>query len=313
MSGTYRVRGLELAYHTWGEASRPAIVLLHGYQDHGLSYSRVANQLADEYYLIAPDLRGHGRSGWVGDGGEYYFYDYVHDVLRLVEHLELQTLALVGHSMGGNVATFTSSLLKERVTSVVLLEGMGFEPHNLADTVNRLVRWSSTLKREEIDGDRAQRKLSRQRMKDLDEASERLRRYNSRLTPEHALELAHTFAEPAPDGDGVMWRFDPLHKTPSAKPYVLEEASAIWSALSMPVLSLYGSESPWFPTDLGNRLARMKDVRSGIVEGAGHNIHHDRADVLARAIRAHLSEPNGAFPQGIRAGFPPLLETQNPR
>lgn len=313
MSGVYSVRGLELAYETWGERNNPTLLFLHGYQDHGLSYARTANYLQGEYFVIAPDLRGHGRSGWVGDGGEYYFYDYVYDVLCLLEHLGVDKLAIVGHSMGGNVATFSSALLKERVTSLILLEGMGFEPHDLADSVNRLTRWSSTLKRAEINGDRASRKLSRQRMKDLEEAAERLRRYNSRLSLEHSLELAQTFSEPSPDGNGVMWRFDPLHKTPSAKPYVLEEAAAIWSSLSMPVLSLYGSESPWFPGDLKNRLARMKDVRSGIVEGAGHNIHHDRADVLARAIRGHLLEPNGAFPQGIRAGLPPLLESQAAR
>jgi pimeloyl-ACP methyl ester carboxylesterase len=302
--GTYRVRGLELAYHTWGDPSKPAILFLHGFQDHGRSYARTARVLSGNYFGVAPDLRGHGQSDWVGDGGDYYFYDYVFDVLRLIETLGLEKLAIVGHSMGGNVATFTSSLLKDRVTSLVLLEGMGFEPHNLADTVNRLIRWSTTLQRAEIDGDRQQRRLARQRMASLDDAAERLMRYNVRLERAHAVELAQTFAEPAPDGNGLMWRFDPLHKTPSAKPYVLEEATAIWRSLLMPVLSLYGSESPWLPTDLAARLSCIKNVRSGIVEGSGHNIHHDRAEVLARMIDEHLRSPGGPLPAGVRSGIP---------
>lgn len=313
-SGRYSVRGLELAYHTWGDRSRPAILLLHGFQDHGRSYSRFARALSGEYYLVAPDLRGHGGSGWVGDGGDYYFYDYVLDVLRLVEVEKLDRLAIVGHSMGGNVATFASALLKERVSSLVLLEGMGFEAHNLADTVSRLVRWSTTLQRPEIDGSVEQRRRARQRMKSIDDAAERLMRYNERLAADHAHELAETFTEPAttepattepaPGGEGVMWRFDPLHKTPSAKPYVLEEGMAIWRALAMPVLSLYGSESPWFPVDLALRLSCIKNVRSAIVDGSGHNIHHDRPEILARIIDMHLKTPGGPLPDGVRSGIP---------
>jgi pimeloyl-ACP methyl ester carboxylesterase len=300
----YQVRGLQLAYHTWGERTNPAILLLHGFQDHGESYARLARELAGSYYLIAPDHRGHGKSDWVGDGGDYYFYDYVNDILRLLDVLQLPKLSIAGHSMGGNIASFSSALLKERVSSLVLLEGMGFEAHDLADTVNRLIRWSATLRREEIDKDKNSRRLARQRMKDLDEAAERLIRYNGRLDRQHAKELAATFAEPAPDNHGVMWRFDPLHKTPSAKPYVLEEAMAIWRALDMPVLSLYGSESPWFPADLPKRLACIKNVRSVIVDGAGHNIHHDRPEILARMIDQHLRAPGSDLPDGVRFGLP---------
>lgn len=302
--GTYRVRGLELAYHTWGERSRPAIVLLHGFQDHGRSFGRVARALADRYFLVAPDHRGHGMSGWVGDGGDYYFYDYVGDVLKMISTLELDRFAMVGHSMGGNIATFSASLLKERVTSMILLEGMGFEPHNLSDTVNRLVRWSATHNRQELTGSVEERRLARQRMKSLDDAADRLMRYNGRLEKTHADELAASFAEPAPDGSDWMWRFDPLHKTPSAKPYVLEEAMAVWRSLKMPVLSVYGSESPWFPADLAARLSCFANVRSLIAEGSGHNIHHDRAELLARTISQHLEDPGAAPPDGVRFGIP---------
>lgn len=304
MTSLYRVRGLELAYHVWGEASAPAVILIHGFQDHGQSFARVARLLARDRYIIAPDLRGHGASGWVGAGGDYHFYDYVHDVLALIDHLDLRGFALVGHSMGGNVATFTGALAGDRVSKLVLLEGMGFREHDLADTVGRLHRWSAALRRPGIDVDPEARRRSRKPMGSLEEAADRLMRANVRLPLDLALELAASFTEAAEGGQGVVWRFDPLHKTPSAKPYLLDEARAIWRGLTMPVLSLYGVESPWVPTNLEARLACVRHARAARVEGAGHNIHHDQSVLLARALDVYLRDAEAELPSGIIASSP---------
>lgn len=305
--GHYTVRGLKLAYHIWGDASLPPVILVHGFQDHGQAYARVARLLAYRYRLIAPDLRGHGQSEWVGNGGDYHFYDYFYDLLRLVDHLELDRFGMVGHSMGGGVATGVGAMIAQRVQRLVLLEGMGFITHDLRDTVGRLQRWAAALGREGIDLSPEERRQARTPIAGVEEAAERLRRYNDRLSPEHARELAASFSEPADpaSGGGVVWRFDPLHKTPSAKPYLFEEVAALWRALSMPVLSLYGTESPWIPQNLAERHAFVPGLRAGIVEGAGHNLHHDHAELVARTIDFWMSEGLDApLPEGIREGQP---------
>lgn len=302
VTGHTSVRGLRLAYHTWGDPSRPAIMLVHGFQDHGQSYARTARVLASRWFLVAPDLRGHGESGWVGEGGDYYYYDYLNDVLSIADAVGLQRFGLVGHSLGGNVAVGVTAIAPERVEALVLLEGMGFQTHDLDDTTHRLRRWHLSLHRDGIDHDVVGRRERRQVMSGLEEAAERLRRYNERLTVPHALELAATFAEAVPGG--VAWRFDPLHKVPTAKPYLFDEVAAMWRALTMPVLSLYGTESPWIPDDLDRRLASIADVRSGLVEGAGHNIHHDRPELLAHAIELWMTDPRGQLPLGLREGLP---------
>lgn len=298
----YTVRGLELAFHTWGAPAQPALVCLHGFQDHGGSWARTARLLSGRYFVIAPDLRGHGESGWVGAGGDYHFYDYFYDVAELLDHLRLPRFVLVGHSMGGNVASGVTSMLGERVQALVLLEGMGFQAHDLADTVNRLNRWAMTLRRDGINLDPAGRRRARQVMADLAEAADRLRRYNERLSEAHALELAATFTEEVEGG--VAWRFDPLHKVPSAKPYLIDEVAAMWRAISCPTLSLYGSESPWIPDDLDRRLACIRELRSVLVDGAGHNVHHDQPEVLARVIERFVADPRAELPAGVREGRP---------
>jgi pimeloyl-ACP methyl ester carboxylesterase len=118
--------------------------------------------------------------------------------------------------------------------------------------------------------------------------------------------MAETSTEPADDGaPGVVWRFDPLHKIPASKPFVVEETGAMWRVLSMPVLCMYGDETGWVPDDLDRRLAMIRDHRVVSVAGAAHNIHHDRPDVLARAVDWWLNgDRRGAPPEGMHDGLP---------
>jgi pimeloyl-ACP methyl ester carboxylesterase len=304
----YDVRGLRLVYHTWGSRERPPLVLMHGLQDHAKSFARLAALIADRYFLVAPDFRGHGESGWIGAGGDYHFYDYFYDSMAMVEHAKLDRFALVGHSMGGGVGTGLASLLKGRVSSMILLEGTGPMTNDLAETVSRLSDWAEGLAR--VRGDAGARRRSRQPMRDLDEAASRIRRYNERVSVEHAREMAATFTEPADDGQpGIVWRFDPLHRIPASKPYVLEEVLPMWRTLDMPILCLFGDETPWVPDDLPTRLAALRDHRVVSVEGAAHNIHHDRPEVLAQAIDWWLTgDRRGPVPIGLREGLPRALQ-----
>ncbi len=286
--GDYHVRGMRLAYHTWGAPTSPAVLVLHGFMDHGRAYAPAIDLLERDFFVIAPDLRGHGLSEWVGDGGYYHFYDYFFDVGALLRELEVERFSIVGHSMGGSVSTGFAALNAARVERVMLLEGMGPPFSKLEDTVTRLVQWSEALQWDRVSGDVASRRAKRRAMKDEEDAASKLRGMNPRLDPEIALRLASTFTEPAPDG-GVVWCYDPLHRTPAAKPFVEEEARAYWSALTMPVLSLYG-EHGWAPDRLDDRHAAVADLRTGTVRGAGHNIHHDKPATVARLIDGFIGE-----------------------
>ncbi|MEQ9497353.1 MAG: alpha/beta hydrolase [Deltaproteobacteria bacterium] len=287
--GDHHVRGMRLAFHTWGAPSSPAVLVLHGFMDHGRAYAPAVELLERDFYVIAPDLRGHGASDWVGAGGYYHFYDYFFDVRALLRHLAVERFSIVGHSMGGSVATGFAALNAARVDRVMLLEGMGPPFSKLADTVTRLSQWSEALEWDRVSGDVATRRAKRRVMKDEADAASKLRGMNPRLSEVIALRLASTFTEPSEDGAGVVWCYDPLHRTPAAKPFVREEAEAYWSTLSMPVLSLYG-EHGWAPDDVAERHAIVPDLRTRKVLGAGHNIHHDKPATVARLMEAFLGD-----------------------
>jgi esterase len=118
--------GLMMHYRTWGSSDDPAIVLLHGMLLHGRWYDEIAKPLATSHYVVLPDLRGHGRSSWVGD---YSWRRWVEDVEGLVDTLGFERFDLVGHSHGAAVATQYAGLHPTRVTHLVLLDG-GFGPPN---------------------------------------------------------------------------------------------------------------------------------------------------------------------------------------
>jgi pimeloyl-ACP methyl ester carboxylesterase len=269
-------RGLNLAVHGWG-AERPLALAIHGFMDHGLSFRWVAEHLQPDG-LAAADMRGFGRSDWVGDGGYYHFYDYYDDVGRILDALE-GPVGLVGHSMGGSIASAVAALFPERVRWLLLLEGMGPPPSPLDESAARLGQWLRAVRRRQ--GPAAARRRMRRSFPSLEDGAYRLRSFNRLLTESRSLALAESFSEVTPEGR--TWRVDPLHRTPSAKPFLLEEARSLWLALQVPVISLWGDQG-FRPDDLPARHGCIPRLLAGVVPDASHNVHHDRPDVVADAV-----------------------------
>jgi pimeloyl-ACP methyl ester carboxylesterase len=114
---TINVNGIRLAYERRGTGS--PLVLLHGYPlDHHL-WDEVVPLLQDTFDLIVPDLRGFGKSSAVDSF--YTMEDIASDIAALLDHLEIEKTALVGHSMGGYVALAFARLYPERITGLGLV------------------------------------------------------------------------------------------------------------------------------------------------------------------------------------------------
>lgn len=294
----YDVRGLRLAYYTWGERSRPALVFLHGFLDHGLSFAPVCEALADRFYCVALDFRGFGRSGWIGAGGYYHFQDYYVDVRALLKQLSLERCSFVGHSMGGTVALVVAASLGDTVESLVLLEGLGPPPEDLAGAPARNSRWSTVLLRDQYLLSREDRKGSRRTIPSVEYAAERLRELNPRITESRAMAMATQRTERQPDG-ALVWRYDPLHRTPSARPFNVEEFKTHLRAVTQPVFALYGSLSDFPASDLSSRHECLRDLRCAEVENAAHNIHHSRPKRVVAAIEHWFLDRTGPLPEGL--------------
>ncbi|MEQ1806454.1 MAG: alpha/beta hydrolase [Burkholderiaceae bacterium] len=110
------------------DATRPCVVLLHGFPELAYSWRKVMLPLAQAgYYVVAPDQRGYGRTtGWDGaydgDVASFRLLNLVRDVLGLVAALGRRSVAaVVGHDFGSPVAAWCSLVRPDVFRSVVLM------------------------------------------------------------------------------------------------------------------------------------------------------------------------------------------------
>jgi lipase len=88
-----------LYVHEWGDADAPTLVALHGVTAHGRRFRRLAEERwVDRFHVLAPDLRGHGRSEWEPPWG---LEQLAADVLETVGDVDVA--AWIGHSLGGRL------------------------------------------------------------------------------------------------------------------------------------------------------------------------------------------------------------------
>jgi pimeloyl-ACP methyl ester carboxylesterase len=103
-------------YRTCGE--KPALLLLHGFSENGLCWSRVAIALENDYDIIMIDARGHGLSSGPETG--YSQELLTQDIAGLIEVLGLQRPNLFGHSNGALTAAQVAASFPELVCSIIL-------------------------------------------------------------------------------------------------------------------------------------------------------------------------------------------------
>ncbi|MBX2799061.1 MAG: alpha/beta hydrolase [Myxococcales bacterium] len=267
-------RGLLLRCCEWNpEALGPCTVILHGFLEQGAAWDAVARRLTRR--VVAPDQRGHGRSGHVGGGGFYHFWDYVSDLDALVEHLGAP-IRLVGHSMGGTVACLYAGTRPEAVERLVLVEGLG--PPDMADTaVDRARRFLADRRRGS----------SHRPLADAAEGAARMRAFNPNLAEDVALGLARRATRPAEEG--VTWTWDALHRARSPVPFQADLFRRFLANITAPTLLVRGGVSTFVVEDEADRAAELTDARSVVIDGAGHLVHHDSPAQLAQLIEEHCS------------------------
>lgn len=278
--------GLELSVHRWRAVAAPTrasdgasgaatAVLVHGFLDVGRTWNRVAIRLAEAGLdVIAPDLRGFGRSESVPRGGYYHFPDYVADLRDLVDAHATGPILLVGHSMGGTVSTLFAGTFPERVARLVLIEGIGpmSEPPTLA--VDRMRRWLSDLKKVRGAG-----RLVASREQALDKLASTHPRVPREILAEH---LPYLLAE----GDPTRWAHDPLHRTTAPTAFSAAVFQSFARAITCPVLFVGGGPHGFHPPDEDERLAWFARLERLVVDDAGHMLHWTHADAVVDRVLA---------------------------
>ena len=292
-SSSQRVTLRGLAHHvlTWGDARAPKLFLLHGWMDVAASFQFLVDALAGEWHVIAPDLRGFGRSEWSPQG--YWFADYIADVDALLEHFSPDAAVnIVGHSLGGNVVLHYAGVRPQRVSKVVSLEGFGIPAEDASLAPVKLAKWLDALRAGTGFADYA----------DLEGVASRLMKNNPRLSADKARFLANEWAAIGPDGRARL-RSDPRHKLPFPTVYRMEEVHAVWREIRAPTLWIAalqshipkwlddhpeGEGAPETLSGVRRRIGHIAGATLVTIPDAGHMLHHDQPQAVARAIETFL-------------------------
>ncbi|HVN84832.1 MAG TPA: alpha/beta hydrolase [Candidatus Binatia bacterium] len=114
------IDGRTLRYCVQGNNGDPTLVLLHGAGAHAHWWDALIPFFADGWCLIVPDLRGHGESDWADSP---YLIEHFYDDLRaLLDALAIERVVLIGHSMGGRIATWFAAHQPKRARGLALLD-----------------------------------------------------------------------------------------------------------------------------------------------------------------------------------------------
>jgi pimeloyl-ACP methyl ester carboxylesterase len=279
LSHRIAANGLEHRVLEWPAAEPVATaLLLHGFMDAAGTWDLVAPRLAHAgLRVIAPDLRGFGEGGRAPAGAYYYFPDYVFDVAELVDALVPpgSPLLVLGHSMGGTVATLYAGSFPARVTRLVVAEGVGPPDHRHEDAPERLRSW--------IDQVRAVRSREERTMPSRDDALRRLILNHPHVPREVLASRLDALARQLPDGRFV-WRADPLHATPTPVLFFARSFVEYARRVTCPVLFVSGGPQGWHPPNEEERVAAYVAVERAEIAGAGHMMHWTKPEELARHV-----------------------------
>lgn len=266
----------------WGDGDH-TVVLIHGFLDNAWGWQPVVDAaLSAGLHVVAPDMRGHGDSDWVGPGGYYHFVDYLADLHELVAEVGRARVSLVGHSMGGSIAAYYAGAFPERVHRLALLEGLG-PPESKEPMPARVATWLAAWKRV--------RERSPRSYAGVEEAAARLVEHDPLASAEMARFLAEK-GTTAALGGRVRFKHDPLHATPGPYGFSLAVAEQFWRRVRCPTLLVTAAESHMrhSPSEEARRIKCFTHARRAVVEGAGHMMQRHQPKKVGELVRNFLVE-----------------------
>jgi 2-succinyl-6-hydroxy-2,4-cyclohexadiene-1-carboxylate synthase len=237
---------------------RPQLVLLHGFTHTGASWDTVVAALGERYRVLAPDIRGHGSASELQPAT-------LQAVLADLDRLAPGRFTLAGYSMGGRIALHAAAApgLAERVERLILV---GASP-GLADR-----------------SERDTRRAADERLADEIEGAT-IEEFAERWAAVPVLSGQSTEVAAAAHADRL--RSTPAGLARALRGLGTGALPSLWerlSALRVPVTLVVGARDQRF-RDIADQMAmRIVDASTAVVPGAGHAVHLEAPDHVARII-----------------------------
>lgn len=278
ISNYIELRGLKFHYLTWGDKNKPILFMLHGFMDQSHAFDLIADELKNDFYMIAWDARGFGKTDRVHASGYYHFWEYIYDLELFINSFTNEKVTFIGHSMGGIIASIYAGIYPERVSKIVNMEGWFLNKSTFEDSPERAKMWIEGMK-----------SLKQPKpLKNLDDAYNRVR-LNDPFTEEKF--IRHWINENTQIIDNELyWRHDNLHKTVAPQIGYLEQIKIFWERINCPILLLKGNKTifPIHGTYDASSFFKNPDVYE--INEAGHNLHINKPIEVSEKIKTFLEK-----------------------
>lgn len=266
---------LRLSARAWGDPALPPLLGLHGWLDNAASFDAVAPALGTYFHFVALDFAGHGRSAHAPPGIAYRFVDGVFDVLAAADALGWEKFNLLGHSMGGAIASLTAAACPERVKHLVAIEALGALTTPAEQTTAQLRR-----------GLLQSRDLASKPLRVFPSADEAIAARVQASGLSHAAAELLVLRGIKPVTGGYSWSSDPRLTTASLQRFTEAQVLDLVQHIAAPTLLILAPDSTVKPvpeTAFAERIARVPQIQVRQLSG-GHHLHLENPQPVAQAI-----------------------------
>lgn len=222
--------GREMAAQVWEKPGKPLLLALHGWLDNSASFFELAPRL--DATVIALDLAGHGHSYHRSAMSAYNIWDDLVDVQEIIAQLGVTSVGLVGHSRGAIIANLLAVALPEKISQLLLVDGLIPEPVESGQAPAQLRKALLEL------GRHAQRQFPI--YASVSEAAKVRLQGTFPLGQAAAMAIAERGTHDVEGG--VTWRVDPKLLAPSFIKLDTAQIDAFLAALKTPTTLVLGEE-----------------------------------------------------------------------
>lgn len=255
-TGNCNVNGVDIHYLRTG-GHYPPLVALHGLLASGACLAPLARALEDDFDVVLPDARGHGKSSAPAQG--YLYGDLAGDVVELIRSLNLNAPILLGHSMGGMTAAVAARELGAGISGVVLFDPTFISPE-----------WQGEVFESDI-AEEQRRSLASSRADLLTQARFR--------HPSRSAEMLECLVDARLQTS--MSAFEVL--TPPNPDY-----RKLVQSISVPILLVIGDKGI-VSLDTARELQKLNSLlRYELIADAGHGLPYDQPERLGAVIMSFL-------------------------
>ncbi|MFW7377425.1 MAG: alpha/beta fold hydrolase [Oligoflexus sp.] len=259
--------------------SSPLTVCLHGWLDNSYSFKPLSEHL-HQIHLLSIDLPGHGESDRIPPGQTYDFHQYLVWLYELQVATEASEIRLIGHSMGAAIASLYAGVFPEKVSSLVLIDGLGPLSIDESEGPKRMRTHIESW---------CHRKPARNSVFNDFEAAVNARLKAGSLHRPSAEILAQRGTRLQDDGS-YIWCHDPRMKLPSRYQFSQAQVLSYFRNISCPSLLIQGSKS-MLPQNqiITDRMQAISKLEHQVLEG-GHHVHLDAAANTASLIQEFFAK-----------------------